>query len=119
VPIHFKNQTCVTKFEQAFRLGSRSFFQYYASFGIAEVPRFINFRVIVQRNRHAQFSGASVNGANGGRPSKKKKPYIRPKVTVVIPGEAEAEVRAKAAPRESGISELIAKARKRQEHGRD
>ena len=69
-----------------------------------------------------QFSGASANGAKGGNPSKKKQPYIRLKVTVVTPDQAEAEVRAKAAPQSQefeNCSELIAEARKRQEHGRD
>ena len=48
-----------------------------------------------------QFSGASAKDAKDtkdGNPFKKKQPYIRPKVTVVTPDQAEAEVRAKAAP---------------------
>jgi hypothetical protein len=69
-----------------------------------------------------QFSGASANGANGGRPSKKKEQYIRPKATLVTPDQAEAWVRAEAAPKSQeakNCSELIAEARKRQEQGRD
>jgi len=72
-----------------------------------------------------QFSIASAdgtNGGNGGRPSKKKQPYIRPKATRVTPDQAEAEVRAKAAPEGTEFAncfELIAEARKRQEHSRD
>ena len=69
-----------------------------------------------------QFSGASAKDAKDtkdGNPFKKKQPYIRPKVTVVTPDQAEAEVRAKAAPLSQefeSCSELIAEARKRQEH---
>jgi hypothetical protein len=69
-----------------------------------------------------QFNSASANGGDGGRPSKKKQPYIRPKATFVTPDQAEAWVRAKAArePKEfENCAELIAEARKRQEHGRD
>ena len=60
--------------------------------------------------------------ANDARPSKKKEPYIRPKATAVTPDQAEEEVKAKAAPLSQefeSCSELIAEARKRQEHGRD
>ena len=67
-----------------------------------------------------QFSGASANGGNGGRPSKKKQPYIRPKANLVTPDQAEAWVRTKAALERQefeNCSELIAEARKRQEHG--
>jgi hypothetical protein len=67
-----------------------------------------------------QFSGASANGGNGGRPSKKKQPYIRPKANFVTPDQAEAWVRTKAALERQEFekcSELIAEARKRQEHG--
>ena len=39
-----------------------------------------------------QFSGASGNGVNGGRPSKKKRQYVRPKATCVTPDQAEAWV---------------------------
>jgi hypothetical protein len=64
---------------------------------------------------------SAVNGANGGRPSKKKQPYIRPKATIVTPDQAEAVVRAKAAPGSQEFEtcgELIAEARKRKP-GRD
>jgi hypothetical protein len=67
-----------------------------------------------------QFSGTSANGGNGGRPSKKKQPYIRPKANLVTPDQAEAWVRTKAALERQefeNCSELIAEARKRQEHG--
>jgi hypothetical protein len=63
-----------------------------------------------------QFSGASANGGNGDRPSEKKQPYIRPKGTFVTPDQAEAWVRAKAAPESQefeNCSELIAEARRR------
>jgi hypothetical protein len=71
-----------------------------------------------------QFSIADAdgtNGGNGGRPSKKKRAYIRrdPRVT---PDQAEAEVRAKAAPEGTEFAncfELIVEARMRQEHSRD
>jgi hypothetical protein len=69
-----------------------------------------------------QFSGANANAANGGRPSKKKEQYIRPKATFVTPDQAEAWVRAEAAPKSQEVkncAELIAEARKRQEHGKD
>jgi len=63
-----------------------------------------------------------TNGGNGDRPSKKKRAYLRPKATPVTPDQAEAEVRAKAAPEGTEFAncfELIAEARKRQEHRRD
>jgi len=63
-----------------------------------------------------------VIGTKSGTPSKKKQPYIRPKMTIVTPDQAEVEVRAKAAPQSQefeSCSELIAEARKRQEHDRD
>lgn len=70
-----------------------------------------------------QFNGTnSANAPDGGRPSKKKQPYIPPKATVVTPDQAEEEVKAKAAPQSQefrSCSELIAEARKRQERGRD
>jgi hypothetical protein len=70
-----------------------------------------------------EFSGTnSANIPDSGRPSKKKKPYIRPQATVVTPDQAQEQVKAKAAPRSQefeSCSELIAEARKRQEHGRD
>jgi len=70
-----------------------------------------------------KFSGTGANDAKGsGNPSKKKQPYIRPKATIVTPDQAEAEVRAKATPQShesESCTELIAEARKRQEHGRD
>jgi len=62
------------------------------------------------------------SAADGVCPSKKKQPYIRPKATAVTPDQAEEEVKAKAAPLSQefeSCSELIAEARKRQEHGRD
>ena len=68
-----------------------------------------------------QVSSASASGANGGRPSKKKQAYIRPRATFVTPDQAEAWARAKAAPARQefeNCSELIAEARKRQEHRR-
>jgi hypothetical protein len=68
-----------------------------------------------------QFSSAGANGRNGGRPSKEKQPYIRPRATFVTPDQAEAWARAKAAPDRQEFedsSELIAEARKRQEHRR-
>jgi hypothetical protein len=68
-----------------------------------------------------QFMSASVNGGNGGRPSKKKQPYIQPKAIFVTPDQAEAWVRAKSAPGRQEFeqcSELIAEARKRQKPGR-
>ena len=70
-----------------------------------------------------EFRGA--NGANipsNSHPSKKKLPYIRPQATVLTPDQAQEQVRAKAAPQSQefeACSELIAEARKRQEHGRD
>ena len=69
-----------------------------------------------------QFSCASPDGAQGGTPPKKKRPYVRPKVTVVTLDQAEAEVKSKAAPQSQEFKEcskLIAEARKRQEHGRN
>lgn len=72
-----------------------------------------------------QFSIADAdgtNGGNGGRPSKKKRAYVRPEATPVTPDQAEAEVRAKAAPdgREfANCFELITEARRRQEDSRD
>ena len=69
-----------------------------------------------------QFSCGSPDGSQGGTPSKKKRPYIRPKVTVVTLDQAEAEVRSKAAPQSQEFKdcfELIAEARKRQKHGRN
>jgi hypothetical protein len=69
-----------------------------------------------------EFSGTnSANIPNSG-PSKKKQPYIRPQATVVTPDQAQEQVKAKAAPQSQefeSCSELIAEARKRQEHGRD
>jgi hypothetical protein len=45
-----------------------------------------------------QYAGAnSAIGRNGGRPSKKKQLYVRPKATVVTPDQAEAQLRAKTA----------------------
>jgi hypothetical protein len=69
-----------------------------------------------------RFNGQVQNGANGGRLSKKKQLYIRPTAIVVTAVQAEAGVWAKAAPEGQefeNCSELIAEARKRQEHGRD
>jgi hypothetical protein len=69
-----------------------------------------------------RFSSASANGRNGGRLSKKKQPYTRPKATFVTPDQAEAWVKAKAAPERQELescSELIAEARKREENSRD
>ena len=69
-----------------------------------------------------QFSGGSPDGLQGGTPSRKKRPYIRPKVTVVSLDQAEAEVKSKAAPQSQEFkdcSELIALARKRQKHSRN
>ena len=68
-----------------------------------------------------QFSSAGANSGNGGRPSKKKQPYIRPKATFVTPDQAEAWARANAAQGRQefkNCSELIAEARKRQERRR-
>jgi hypothetical protein len=70
-----------------------------------------------------EFSGAnSANIPSNSHPSKKKQPYIRPQATVLTPDQAQEQVRAKAAPQShefEACSELIAEARKRQEHGRD
>jgi hypothetical protein len=70
-----------------------------------------------------EFSGAnSANIPGSSHPSKKKQPYIRPQATVLTPDQAQEQVRAKAAPQSQefeACSELIAEARKRQEHGRD
>jgi hypothetical protein len=69
-----------------------------------------------------QCSCASPDGSQGGTPSKKRRLYIRPKVTVVTIDQAEAEVKSKAAPQSQEFkdcSELIAKARKRQKHSRN
>jgi hypothetical protein len=72
-----------------------------------------------------QFSIAgakSANGRNGGRPSKKQLYYVRPKVTVVTPDQAEALVRAKTAPDSKEFAncfELILEARKRHEQRGD
>jgi len=69
-----------------------------------------------------QFSCESPDGSRGGTPSKKKRPYIRPNVTVLTLDQAEAEVKSKAAPQSQEFkdcSELIAEARKRQKHGRN
>jgi hypothetical protein len=68
-----------------------------------------------------QFSSASANGANGGRPSKKKQPYIRPKATFVTPDQAEIWAMTKIpADNEEfeNCSELIEEARKKQPRGR-
>lgn len=65
-----------------------------------------------------QFSSAGAHSGNGGRPSKKKQAYIRPKATFVTPDQAEEWARAKAAQGRQELencSELIAEARKRQE----
>ena len=71
----------------------------------------------------SSIAGAnSANGRNGGRRSKKKQPYVRPKVTVVTPDQAEAEVRAKTVPDSKEFAncfELILEARKRRAHCRD
>jgi len=70
-----------------------------------------------------QFSMAgadSANGRNGGRPSKKKQPHVRPKATVVTPDQAEAQLRAKAAPESKEFAncfEPILEARKGHEQG--
>jgi hypothetical protein len=72
-----------------------------------------------------QFSIAlanSANGRNGGRASKKKQPYVRPKATAVTADQAEAQVRAKTAPDRKEFAycfELILEARKRHEQGGD
>ena len=70
-----------------------------------------------------EFSGAkSAYIPGSSHPSKKKQPYIRPQATVLTPDQAQEQVRAKAAPQSQefeACSELIAEARKRQEHGRD
>jgi len=69
-----------------------------------------------------QFSGGSPDGPQGGTPAKKKRPYIRPRVTVVTLDQAEAEVKSKAASQSQEFkdcSELIALARKRQKHDRN
>ena len=69
-----------------------------------------------------RFSCASPDGAQGGTPSKKKRPYTRLKVKVLTLDQAEAEVKSKAAAESQDFkdcSELIAEARKRQEHGRN
>jgi hypothetical protein len=68
-----------------------------------------------------QSNGQVQMAQNGGRPPKKKQPYIRPTATIVTPDQAEAWARAKAAPvREEfeNWSDLIAEARKRREHRR-
>ena len=69
------------------------------------------------------FSSANdASGRDGGRSSKKKQPYIPPKATILTPDQAEEKLKAKAAPQSQefeACSELIAEARKRQEHGRD
>jgi hypothetical protein len=69
-----------------------------------------------------EFSGTnSANIPDSSHPSKKK-PYIRPQATVVTPDQAQEQVKAKTAPESQefkSCSELIAEARKRQEHGRD
>lgn len=68
-----------------------------------------------------QFSSAGAHSGNGGRPSKKKQAYIRPKATFVTPDQAEEWARAKAAQGRQELencSELIAEARKRQERRR-
>ncbi len=70
-----------------------------------------------------EFSGTnSAHIPGSSHPSKKKQPYIRPQATVVTPDQAQEQVKAKAAPQSQefeSCSELIAEARKRQEHGRD
>lgn len=69
-----------------------------------------------------EFSGTNSANIPSDHPSKKKQPYIRPQATVVTPDQAQEQVNAKAAPRSQefeSCSELIAEARKRQEHGRD
>jgi hypothetical protein len=70
-----------------------------------------------------QYAGAnSAIGRNGGRPSKKKQPYVRPKATVVTPDQAEAQLRAKTAIESKEFAncfELILEARKRHEQGGD
>jgi len=69
-----------------------------------------------------EFSGTNSANILDSGPSKKKQHYIRPQVTVVTPDQAQEKVKAKAAPRSpefESYSELIAEARKRQEHGGD
>lgn len=70
-----------------------------------------------------EFSGTNnANIPDIGHASKKKKPYVRPQATVVSPVQAQELVKAKAVPRSQefeSCSELIAEARKRQEHGGD
>lgn len=60
------------------------------------------------------------SAVNGVRPSKKKQPYISPKITALTPDQAEEWLKAKAAPVSqefASCSELIAEARKRQDNG--
>lgn len=67
-------------------------------------------------------SANDAGGRHDGRPSKKKRPYIPPKATMVISDQTEEELKAKAAPLSQefeACSELIAEARKRRELGRD
>ena len=70
-----------------------------------------------------EFTGTnSANIPDSSHPSKKKQPYIRPQATVVTPDQAKEQVKSKAAPGSQeflSCSELIAEARKRQEHDRD
>jgi hypothetical protein len=70
-----------------------------------------------------QFSGTNrASDRDSDRPSKKKQPYIPPKATMVSPDQAEEALKAKAAPLSQefeSCSELIAEARRRQEHGQD
>jgi hypothetical protein len=67
-----------------------------------------------------EFDGPSTKRARDGNPSKKKRPYIRPKLTLLTPDQAEVELRAKAIPTSKEFedcSDLIAEARKRQKQG--
>ena len=70
-----------------------------------------------------EFSGTnSASIPDSGGPSKRKQPYIPPKASIVTPDQAEEEVKAKGARQSQEFEscfELIAEARKRQEHGRD
>jgi len=70
-----------------------------------------------------QFKNTNrASGRDSGRPSKKKQLYIPPKATMVTPDQAEEELKAKAVPLSQefeSCSELIAEARRHQEHGQD
>jgi len=69
-----------------------------------------------------QFRVSSANGGNSKPPFKKKQPFTRPKAAFVTPDQAEAWVKAKAAPERQELencSVLIAEARNREEHSRD